>query len=223
MPRKKPKHNPKLDKPSDGRRKDSIQSDLDLYEEQRYYSRFYMIIVFIGIVAVITVLVFVVFDVGGLRIKKYDLVKLDYEIYSYADYQDLKEPTIKETGTWVNVTSIYDENANGTLIKGFYNELLGNKVGGFLSYQLIVKCRDFDKDGYNDDYPEQEALSYGFPINHSLYYTDIVLYFKVIEINASLSVETQVSNKLQSFRESTFSIYFFNHPLVYKRKYLMIL
>ena len=75
------------------------------------------------------------------------------------------------------------------LCKNYYQSLL-RPARGFLDYKYILKCRDNDSDGWDDVYPEREALSFG---NSSdlLYDTDIVLWFKIHENNISSSTETQ--------------------------------
>jgi hypothetical protein len=223
LPRKKPKHNPKLEKQGDKRRSGSYQKDVDSYEEKRYYSRFYMILIFVGIVAVLTTLLFVIFEQGGERIERHDLVRLDYEIYSYADYQDRKAPTIKEMNVWVNVSSRYDETGNGTLIKGFYKKLLGSRAGDFLNFHYIENCKDDNKDGYNDVYPEKEALSYGYPSNHSLYNTEIILWFKIHEIKKNSTVEIQAGLSTESKDIVENNIQIFNYILVVNRKKRIII
>jgi hypothetical protein len=190
MPRKKLKHNPKLGEKSGKSKKGSSQRDIDPYEEKRSYSQFYMALVFVGVVVVIIALVFVVFTQSGIRIQQYDSVRIHYEIYTLADYESHNPPSIKETNTWLNVCSRYDSDCEGGLIKGFYYNLLGKRDGDILNYQLLERCRDADGDGINDLDPPNEALSYGNTTD-LLYDKDIVLWFKIHEINVSISTEAQ--------------------------------
>ena len=82
MPKKKLKHNPKLDESRDNKKKSSYQGKIEVYENLRSHSKFYMALVFVGVIVVIIVLVVTVFTQSGVRIQNYDLVRLDYQIYS---------------------------------------------------------------------------------------------------------------------------------------------
>ena len=218
MPKKKLKHNPKLDQSDDKKKKGLYQREVDQYEEERNYSKYYMILVFVGALAVISILIFVVFTQGGTRIEQYDLVRLDYRIYTSEDYYDHKDPTIEEMNTWVNVCSRYDSECDSGLIKGFYDALLGKRAGDLVNAKPIDKCIDLNKDG-KDDYSGKEALSYGYPKNHSLYNTDIVLYFKIHEVNKSSSTEIQAhtSSGYQKVKNDGYHN-LINYILVFKRE-----
>ncbi len=217
MPGKKLKHNPKLDKTSEKKKRSSYQKEVDSYKEARNYSRFYMMLVFIGVVSVISILVLVVFTQSGIRIHQYDLVRMDYKIYSLSEYQNHQNPSIEEMNTWVNVCSRYDEKCGNGLIKGFYYELLGKREGDFLNNKLIVRCQDGNWDGYNDLDPTQEALSFG---NSSdlLYDTDIVLWFKIYQINSSSTIESQThfSCKIKEIHQN-YDNNLINYILIIKR------
>ena len=192
MPKKDLKHNPKIDEKSKSKTGSSYKKEVDSYNEKHYHNRLYMILVFIGVIAIITTLILVVFNSGGVRIKQYDLVRLDYKIYSEDEYINHQEPSIEEINTWVNVCSRYDEKCKNGLIKGFYYELLGKRVGDYVNYKYIEKCRDLNWDGYNDLDPTKEALSFGNSTD-LLYDTNIILTFKIYEINSSSSTETQAA------------------------------
>jgi len=212
MPKKKLKHNPKVEKPSDSKKNGDYRTETDLYREQRSHSRLYMLLVFIAIAATITTLLFVVITESGVRVSKYDNVRLDYRIYTYTDYENHKNPTIEEINVWVNACSRYDEACEGEgLIKGFYNNLLGMREGGIFGPKLLEKCIDPDWDGYNDLYnDEREALSFG---NESdlLYRTDIIIWFKVHEINKTVPIELEVQHSVHSGKQTKNIIQIFDY------------
>lgn len=178
-----PKHNPKLEQPNGKDKKASSQKGVDSYKEHKSYQKIYMTMIFIGVIAVITIIFFFIFGDQGLRVEKYDLVKLDYKIYTHDDYENNKDPTINKKKVWLNVSSRYDDKSEDDIIVGFYKELLGKKIGDTLPNKLIEKCRDKDKDE-KDDTSGEDALSYGFP-SDDLYNTDIVLWFHILDINKS--------------------------------------
>lgn len=181
---KKLKHNPKLsEKAKRGKQKKPIKRAYEVEEEYQNYARYYMAIIALIVFIIIALLFIIRFSSNPERVEKYDLVKLDYEIYTLEEYENHEDPSIKKTNKWVNVCSRYDDNCKDGLILGFYNNLLGKKVGDVLNYELFEKCVDKDKDG-KDDITGEDALSYGFP-EDKLYDTDIVLWFKVLEINKS--------------------------------------
>lgn len=189
MPKRAPKHNPKLDRPKDKKEERSKVVE-DKYEYQRNYTALYMILVFFGIVIGIVLLFVFVFNAPGTRIEKYDKVKLDYKIYTLEQYDDHEAPEIKKDGKWLNCCSRYDDECDNGLIEGFYKELLGKKVGDICDNKLFEACKDNDEDG-EDDGTGEDALSYGFP-DDDLYDTDIVLWFKVLEIKKKGSTNAEV-------------------------------
>ncbi|MHA1275099.1 MAG: hypothetical protein ACTSQS_16950 [Promethearchaeota archaeon] len=183
---KKLKHNPKLSqKRKSAKTKKNIEESYEEYEDYKNYTPYYMAIIAITVFIVIIVLFAVTFGSNVERVQKYDSVKLDYEIYTLDEYENHEDPSIKKTNTWVNVCSRYDDDCKDGLIQGFYDKLIGKKVGDVVNYELIKACVDKDKDG-KDDITGEDALSYGFP-EDELYDTDIVLWFKVLEINKSSS------------------------------------
>ncbi len=185
---KKLKHNPKLSqKRKSAKTKKNIEESYEEYEDYKNYTPYYMAIIAITVFIVIIVLFAVTFGSNVERVQKHDLVKLDYEIYTLDEYENHEDPSIKKTNTWVNVCSRYDDDCKDGLIQGFYDKLIGKKVGDVVNYELIKACIDKDKDG-KDDITGEDALSYGFP-EDELYDTDIVLWFKVLEINKSSSEE----------------------------------
>lgn len=191
-----PKHNPKLDKPdNDKKKKPSSYSEEEYYDSSINYSRVLMGVIFVVVLMVIVVLVANVYDEeDNVRIvQKYDLVLMDYAIYTYEQYDDNLEPTIRYTNKWVNACQRYDENCkckygvNATkkfceesLVKGLYYKLLGKQVSSNTHTIFIEDCKDHDLDGY-DDFSDEEALSYGHP-EDVLYDKEIVITFRVLDI-----------------------------------------
>ena len=210
------KHNPKLEKSRYKKKKDSSKGEIDSYKGHRKYNRSYMLLVIISLGGVIAILLIVFSNQGGTRIEKDDLVKLDYEIYTLTNYETGKEPTFSELDSWVRVVTRYDEKYSSGLIKGFYNKLIGKTVGDILTFNFN-KCRDVDKDGFNDDSPGQEALSFGFP-GDTLYDTPIVIWFRVIEINKTISTEAQSGSVLIEKYDVWNNAEILNYPLVLNRK-----
>ena len=192
-----PKHNPKLDKPARKRKKDSYPKEKDSYENVQNYTAYYMAVVFISIVVVVAFLFIFIFNDEGIRVEKYDNVLLDYDIYTHASYQSHSDPFESHKDYWVNVCSRYDDACEGNgLILGFYNELVGQKVGTILNYQFILKCIDNDMDGI-DDYTDEPALSYGNTSDTYLN-TDLILWFNIKELNKSSSGEEDAAAGIMS-------------------------
>jgi len=186
-----PKHNPKLDQPSKNKKKEGYKREVDSYEDFKNYTPLYMAIIFIGILIIVGILIVYVFNQEGMKVEQYDLVKLDYEFYTLKAYEGQRKPFISKTDTWLNVCSRYDSDCQGGLIKGFYNELLGRKVGDSTNYKLLEKCIDKNKDGY-DDYTGKTALSYGFE-DDTYFNTDIVFWFRVRAIEKKSSNNGEVT------------------------------
>ncbi len=177
-----PKHNPKLEKNGNKKKDSTNKKEEESYEYERSYAHIYMAVIFVGIIIIIVVLFINVFNPSIERVEQYDKVKLDYKIYTLEQYDDHEDPEIKKTNTWVNACSRYDDDCDKGLIEGFYQELLGKKEDD-VAEKSFKACIDKDKDG-EDDNTGDEALSYGFS-NDDLYDTDIVVWFKVIQINKS--------------------------------------
>ena len=200
-----PKHNPKLNKKDDKKKKRrSRYIDGEPYEFEKDYTKSIMSFLVIVIIGVIIFLVVVVYDEEAPRVEQYDLVKLNYEIYSLEDYNENRPPTIQETNYWVNACHRYDSSCechgnnsqllyecNYSLIKGFYNELMGRKEGDKVNSKYIDACIDKDKDGF-DDFSGEEALSYGFP-NDTLYNTEIVLKFEILRLQKRVPASSNPS------------------------------
>jgi len=183
-----PKHNPKLDRPAKKKNKESYSREKDSYEDYRNNSPAYMVLIFVGLVLVVAVLFIFVFNNEGTRIEKYDTVRLDYDIYTYSAYTNHEDPFETHRNYWVNVCSRYDDTCEtGGIIDGFYNELVGRRVGDTLNNKFIGKCIDADKNGY-DDHSGGMALSYGFS-NDTYFNTDLILWFHIKEINKSTLIE----------------------------------
>ena len=198
MPKKKKlKHNPRVDQPRTTRREDIPLEENE--EDYRNYTPLYMAVVFIIVVVVIVLLFAFVFNIEAETVAKYDEVKLDYEIYSYDQYENHEDPEIKKTNTWVNVCHRYDddcEDCNCKLVKGFYEKLLGKKEGDIIDDELIEGCVDKDEDG-EDDQSGEDALSYGFESDpKELRYEDIVIWCRVIEINKTSDEEETEESSL---------------------------
>ncbi len=177
-----PKHNPKLEKNGNKNKDSSTDKEPESYEYGRSYAHILMIAIFVGIVLIIIVVFFNVYNPSVERIEQYDKVKLDYKIYTSDQYNNHEDPEIKKTNTWVNACSRYDDDCEKGLIEGFYQELLGKKEGD-VGEKPLDACVDKDKDG-EDDSSGEEALSYGFP-DDKLYDEDIVIWYKIIQINKS--------------------------------------
>lgn len=217
-----PKHNPKLDKKKDKKNRDYTPYYGDDIEYKRSYTKYYMILVAVGVVVILFVMLSFIFADPGPQIEKYDEVRLDYEIYSLDQYENNKEPEIKETNVWVNVCHRYDDDCEAGddgLIKGFYNKLLGLSEGDILNFELIPRCKDLDKDG-EDDATGEDALSYGFE-DDKLYNKEIVLWFKVREINKS-SIDDTSENRLFTYEDDYLipkaTNYISNHYLIAVQK-----
>jgi len=226
MPKHK-KHNPKLEKSKGKKGKKESQTEYDDYDDVHRYTPYYMAIVFISIIILVLILLFAVFSNIGVRIGRYDLVKIDYDIYSYEEWQDHDEPTIRKTNTWVNVCSRYDDDCEEGLIEGFYRNLLNKKKGDVVNNKFIPKCKDDDEDGEDDTDPGEDALSFGYPKSHDLYYTDIILWFKILEINktsgASTMVEAEANSGFNIEDENNIILNIYRYGLIMIRKESLIL
>lgn len=191
-----PKHNPKLRKPDHGKRANRNQAEEEPYDAyQKDNTKYYMAAIVIAVLAIVVFMVVFVRDTDTVkRVGPYDLVNLDYTVYTYEQYDNGEEPTIRATNQWVNACSRYDSNCRcgygsnesieycaKSLILGFYNKLIGAKEGDIVNNYYIKACIDDDRDGV-DDHTGESALSYGFK-NDSLYDTDIILSFKIYHIS----------------------------------------
>jgi hypothetical protein len=154
-----------------------------VYRKSR--TRIWMILIFVGIVGILSVLLFITLNPPEVDIiEQYDVAKLEYFVWTEENYDnDRTKVSISNYSMIVNVTTRYDNKVDGGLIKGFYDEILGKTVG----YQKILwlnRTVDLDKDG-KDDYTGYDAKSYGFPEDGELFNKTIVISYRILTIQKS--------------------------------------
>ena len=127
-----------------------------------------MLAIFVGLIIVILIIYSTVYNTPGPRVEQYDGVKLNYEIYTLDQYNNQEDPTIKKTNEWINAcVTNQDDNCDNGIFEGFYDKLIGKKEGDVCNYEPIEDC----------ECKQYEALDG----------EDIILWFKVLEINKSMT------------------------------------
>ncbi|MFO8020682.1 MAG: hypothetical protein R6U96_18810 [Promethearchaeia archaeon] len=187
MPKKRKKrdelaHNPKLSEDNKDKKRATKKPSYkdEYYEYEKSYTKYYMIAIFIGLLVVILVIYSTVYNAPGPRVEQYDGVKLNYEIYTVDQYDNQEDPTIEEINTWVNAcASNTDDTCENGVFESFYKKLLGKREGDVCNYEPIEDC---------------ECENYG-----DLDGEDVVLWFKVLEIN-----KTAQTTELESSFCSTY-------------------
>ena len=113
-------------------------------------------------------------------IQKYDLVKIDYQIWeSDVDKNyNVFNPSFDDT-IWITMILI-TENSTSGLILGLYNNLLGNQIYFESDLIWLDKCIDQDRNGI-DDITGDIALSYGNSTDQ-YFNTCLMIKFNVLDI-----------------------------------------
>jgi hypothetical protein len=157
-----------------------------------------MAVIFVG---VFTAVIYAVVTMGDgqsdevddvIKIEDGDTAEIEYKLWPDADHDGVIN--------WQDTDPVQDatfttEVKKGSLINGFYNKLLGMKIGGTDTFFLDANV-DANGDGV-DDITGEDIVSYGSP-GHDLFNTSLVFWVRIVNITKLVEPEITTTDSLSN-------------------------